>query len=386
MGVDYRLRLVWGLAQALRQRGEDPANWAGLEPPARDLLRQVAAAQSALQAVQPLTEEKIIFARKLMARATARQKYPWPDGVVTRDLYIPGGPATPADSGPPRREMAGPAGEKPDRRGGGSVAERDGAGAGVRIPARVYRPLGPGPFPIHVYFHGGAFIFGRATDPDTDAYLRWRAKDAQAVIVNPDYRLAPEHRFPAGVEDCYAAVVWARDHAADISGDPDRLSVGGASSGGNMAAAVALMARDRGGPTLNLQLLEIPGTDLRKTSAAWYDETAIRDTTREADLALIAFYLAEPADSESPYASPLLAPDVSGVAPAYVMSAEHDPRREESEAYVSRLEAAGVTATARTLAGHVHGSYALWPAWEPARAWRDEANRVLKAANEGSWP
>jgi acetyl esterase len=202
------------------------------------------------------------------------------------------------------------------------------------------------------------------------------------VTVSVDYRLAPEHRFPTGVEDAYAALVWAVEQAAELGADPDRVTVGGSSSGGNFAAALALMARDRGGPRLLAQLLEIPGTDLTKTSHAWRDPDAIQDTPRDLDLALVGFYLSRPEDIVHPYASPLFAPSLVGVAPAYVMSAEFDPRRDESEAYVLRLRDAGVPAIARTMRGHVHGSYALVDQWDQARAWVDEANAVLRYIND----
>ena len=252
---------------------------------------------------------------------------------------------------------------------------------GGTIAARLYTPLGDGPFPIHVYYHGGAFVFGSAFEDRVDATARDRAAEAGVVVVNVEYRLAPEHRFPTGVEDAYAALVWAHDHAAEFNGNPLRISVGGVSSGGNFAAAVAVMSRDRGGPALVLQLPEIAGADITKSSYSWRNRSFGHDVTRKADLKLIDYYVRTPADKVHPYASPLMAPDLSGAAPAYVMSAEFDPRRDECEAYVARLQDAGVEAVARTMDGHVHGSMMLVDTWEPARRWASEANLVIRHAN-----
>ncbi len=251
------------------------------------------------------------------------------------------------------------------------------------IPVRLYRPAGDGPFALHVYFHGGAFMFGSALSGHEDGMLAERARAADCVVASVEYRLAPEHRFPAGVDDCYQALRGLVEAADELGVDPGRVTVGGASSGGNFAAVVALMCAERGGPPLLLQLLEVAGTDLTKTSHAWRYPAEGHDTTREADLALIDMYLSNLAERVHPHASPLFAPDLSGVAPAYVMSAEHDPRRDECEAYVARLQDAGVSATARTVEGHVHGSMGI-PRWEPADRWQQEANRVLALAHSNA--
>jgi acetyl esterase len=248
------------------------------------------------------------------------------------------------------------------------------------VPVRLYRPLGQGSLPLHAYFHGGAFIFGSALSGQSDEMLSIRARDAQCIVVSVEYRLAPEHRFPAGVEDCYTALCGLVEAAAELGIDPTRVTVGGGSSGGNFAAVVAIMCAERGGPDLILQLLEVAGTDLTKTSHAWRNPSLGHDTTREADLALIDLYLNDLPERVHPHASPLFAPDLHEVAPAYVMSAEFDPRRDECEAYVARLRDAGVQATARTMEGHVHGSM-LIPDWEPARQWFEEANHVLSLVN-----
>jgi acetyl esterase len=253
-----------------------------------------------------------------------------------------------------------------------------------RISARVYTPLGSEPFPLHLYYHGGAFICGSAFDASTDVSMRERCASTGCVVVNVEYRLAPEYRFPIGVEDAYAGLLWAVQNADLIGIDPTRVSVGGASSGGNFAAAVSVMTRDRGGPQLVLQIPEIAGTDITKSSYFWRHPGLGHDVTREEDLALIDFYVRTPSDKAHPYASPLMTPDLSGVAPAYVMSAEFDPRRDECEAYVARLQDAGVEAVARTMVGHVHGSCMLTATWAPARQWQAEANAAIRRANSAS--
>ena len=255
------------------------------------------------------------------------------------------------------------------------------ADIGVRgVPVRLYRPANARPLPLHVHLHGGGFIFGSALSGQADGSLSRRAAASGSLVASVEYRLAPEHPFPAGVEDSYAALLGLTERAAEFEIDLRAVSVGGVSSGGNFAAVVALMTRDRGGPPLILQLLEIAGTDLTKSSHAWRNFQTGHDTTRDRDLAMVDLYLPSIADRALPYASPLFAVDLAGVAPAYVMNAEFDPRRDECEAYVARLQDAGVEAASHNLRGHVHGSMSLED-WAPARAWEDEANRALAAAN-----
>jgi acetyl esterase len=259
---------------------------------------------------------------------------------------------------------------------GASVTDIEAGG----VPVRLYRPEGGGPLPLHVHFHGGGFVLGSALSGQFDGMLARRAARSGALVASVEYRLAPEHRFPAGIEDSYAALVGLVEQAKSLGAAAEAVSLGGVSSGGNFAAAVALMARDRAGPQLILQLLEIAGTDLTKSSHAWRNFAAGHDTTRERDLAMVDLYLPDVPSRTHPYASPLFAPDLSGLPPAYVMSAEFDPRRDECEAYVARLQDAGVQAVARTMAGHVHGSMSLRD-WAPAQVWKDEAARILAEAN-----
>lgn len=251
------------------------------------------------------------------------------------------------------------------------------------VPVRLYRPAIDADVPLHLYLHGGGFVLGSALSGDYDGLLARRALDAACLVASVEYRLAPEHRFPAGIEDCYSALAGLAADPARYGVAPQAITVGGASSGGNFAAGIALMARDRGGPTIALQLLEIAGTDLTKSSSAWRNPQPEHDVTREMDLAMVDLYLSSLAERAHPYASPLFAPDVAGLAPAYFMNAEFDPRRDECEAYTARLHDAGVQAVSRTMPGHVHGSMSL-PDWQSAREWRAEANAVLASANKAA--
>jgi acetyl esterase len=247
------------------------------------------------------------------------------------------------------------------------------------VPVRLYRPALDGRLPLHVFYHGGGFILGSALSGECDGFLSRRAAEARCVVASVEYSLAPEHPFPAGIEDSYAALAGLARRAGEL-GLTEVISVGGRSSGGNFAAVVALMAKAHSGPRLALQLLEVAGTDLTKSSAAWRTPGPGADTTRESELAMVDLYLPTPADRVHPYASPLFAPDLTGVAPAYVMNAEFDPRRDECEAYVTRLRDAGVEAVARTMLGHIHGSVTII-GWPPADAWNEHANNVLAEAH-----
>ncbi|MEJ0026088.1 MAG: alpha/beta hydrolase [Rhizomicrobium sp.] len=261
-------------------------------------------------------------------------------------------------------------------------------GVGVRdididgVMVRLYRPESDAPLPLHLYCHGGGFVIGSALSGELDGPLSRRAAAAECAVASVEYALAPEHPFPAGIEDCYRAMTGLAARAEELGLAAQAISVGGASSGGNFAAVLALLAKDRGGPKLILQLLEIAGVDLTKTSHAWRYPLPEHDTTRERDLAMLDLYIAKK-DRAARYGSPLFVPDLEGLPPAYVMNAEFDPRRDECEAYVARLTDAGVDAVARKMEGHIHGSLML-AGWEPAERWQAEANAVLREANRAA--
>ena len=224
---------------------------------------------------------------------------------------------------------------------------------GGRITVRTYRPGLPGPLPVHVHIHGGGFWLG--TIDHFDSSCRATAVGAGCMVASVDYRLAPEHRYPTAPEDCYAALQWVVANAGSLGVDPARVSVGGGSAGGNLAAVVALMARDRGGPLIVFQLLEIPVTDFTLSQPSMTENSGYV-LTREGIEQCRSFYLSDESQATEPYASPLLAPDLSGLPPALVMTAEFDPLRDEGEAYAQRLEEAGVPVTVRRWDGQFHGS------------------------------
>ncbi|MCU1462021.1 MAG: lipase/esterase [Acidimicrobiales bacterium] len=252
---------------------------------------------------------------------------------------------------------------------------------GGAITVRIYRPEGDGPFPAHLYLHGGGFWLGSIDM--FDATCRWVASLADCVVASVDYRLAPETKFPTLPEDCYGALLWLVDHAAELQVDTGRVSVGGASAGGDLAAVTALMARDRGGPPLVFQVLEIPVTDLTMSQPSIQENGEGLILTESAISQYIGYYLADPSDATNPYASPLLADDLSGLPPALVMTAEYDPLRDEGEAYGRRLQAAGVPTTIRRWAGQFHGSQhmaAIIPA--EAKEYREMVAAALREAYE----
>ena len=211
---------------------------------------------------------------------------------------------------------------------------------GNNVPIRVYTPEGEGPFPVLVWMHGGGFLLG-----DVESYdpvCRVLADELDCVVVSPDYRLAPEHKFPAGLRDCYEVVEWAASRMEILNGDPDRLMVGGDSAGGNLAAAVSLMARDKGGPDIDYQVLVYPTTTF---SYEFADEPSGDGNyfITEPDLQWSwDNYLQNEIDGMSPYASPLQANDLSDLPPATVLTAEFDPLKDEGIEYAERLADAGV--------------------------------------------
>jgi len=230
-------------------------------------------------------------------------------------------------------------------------------GAEGRIPARLYAPQGAGPFPVLVYFHGGGFWMGNLGQ--CDATCRHLANAAGCMVVSVEYRLAPEHKFPAPVEDCYAAARWVAENARALGGDPTRVAVGGASAGGNLAAVVALMARDRGAPPLVYQLLQYPVTDCAFDTASYLENPEPNILTRDTMMWCWGLYLPTEADGNNPYASPLRASDLRGLPPALIVTAEYDPLRDEGEAYAVRLREAGVPAEYVCLKGMIHGCIPL---------------------------
>jgi acetyl esterase len=249
-----------------------------------------------------------------------------------------------------------------------SVEDRSIEGPAGAIPIRVYRPDVEGPVPTVLYFHGGGFVIG---DLDTqDDHARLICHDVEAVVVSVDYRLAPEHPFPAGLEDCLAATSWAAAQIGELGGDAERIAVSGDSAGGNLAAAVALTTTKHGGPQLAAQLLLYPGVDFREDDTLHPSRIENGEglfLTAEDMRWFRGHYLADEVNVHDPRASVLLAPDLAGLPPAVVGTGEYDPLRDEGEAYAKALEAAGVKVVLRRYDGLIHGFFGMGT-WSPASA------------------
>ncbi len=261
----------------------------------------------------------------------------------------------------------------------GTVSDRTAPGPAGDVPVRIYRPgiQRDGGAPIAVFFHGGGFVL---CDLDShDGICRALCNAAGAVVVAVDYRRAPESRYPAAVDDCYAVTRWAAEHASELGADPASLAVVGDSAGGNLAAAVALMARDRGAPRVAKQVLVYPMLD----SAG--DSTSHRETgdgyylKHEEVMYYWGQYLADASQAQEPYASPTCAPDLSGLAPALVVTAEFDPLRDEGEAYADRLAASGVSAVKHRYDGMFHSFFSFMGVLPAATGLRDEIAAFLRA-------
>jgi acetyl esterase len=236
------------------------------------------------------------------------------------------------------------------------IEDRHAPGPASDIPLRCYRPLGVSDtelLPALVYFHGGGWTLG---DLEThDVVCREFANRARCAVVAVDYRLAPEHKFPAAVDDAVAATRWIASTARHLGVDERRIAVGGDSAGGNLAAVVALTLRDDGGPPLAMQALIYPATDLAADTPSHKRLAEGYLLTRESILWFTGNYVRSPADVTDWRASPLKARDLSRLPPAYVVTAGFDPLYDEGHAYAAALQAAGVETTYECFEGMVHG-------------------------------
>ncbi|HEV8395126.1 MAG TPA: alpha/beta hydrolase [Vicinamibacterales bacterium] len=269
-------------------------------------------------------------------------------------------------------ELAGP--EQPVHQ----VENRKVLGDGGLIPVRVYRPSSASPLPALIYFHGGGFVLGGLDM--VDRTCRALANGSGCVVISVDYRLAPEHPFPAAADDAFAATQFVAEHAADFGIDPSLIAVGGDSAGGNLATVVALRARDAGGPALAFQLLVYPLVDftdhdsgsMREYAEGHFLTTAIMDYFAD-------HYLPPGVDRRQPWVSPLNA-NLAGLPPAAVLTAECDPLRDQGEAYARRLRDAGVTASLKRYDGMFHPFFGLGGIIDGAREAVADAAAALKTA------
>ena len=303
-----------------------------LDPQARALMDQVAALG--------LPPAHTVSAQEARANAKSRTRAIGPDVARVEDRIIPG----------------------PDS----------------QVSVRIYTPNGDGPFPCLVWFHGGGWVVG---DLDSaDATARHLTVGSGCVVVSVDYRLAPETKFPGPAEDCYSATSWVFDNASSLGILADKIAVGGDSAGGNLATAVCLMIKDRGGPDLTMQLLVYPVTDWSFKTPSYSDNAEGYQLTKDTMIWYWDQYVSHDGDAENPYAAPLKAPDLAGLPSALVITAEFDPLRDEGEAYASRLKDAGVPTSCTRYSGMIHGFFGMSAVLDKGKDAIAEASAALAAS------
>jgi acetyl esterase len=258
------------------------------------------------------------------------------------------------------------------------VEDRAVPGPGGDIPVRLYRPDVSPPPPLVVYFHGGGWTIGSIEGHDP--VCRALANRAGCAVLSVEYRLGPEHRFPAAVEDAWAATAWAASHAAELGADPERLAVAGDSAGGNLAAVVALQARDSGGPRIAFQYLIYPATDMRTMDWPSYRENGEGYFLELRDMDWFSgHYLASREDAQDWRVSPAGAASHAGLPPALIQTAQYDPLRDQGEAYGDLLRGAGVPVRVTRYPGMIHGFLSL-EAIDASKTALDEAAAELRSA------
>ena len=257
-----------------------------------------------------------------------------------------------------------------------SVEDTTIAGSDGPIPVRIYTPAGHGPFPVIVWFHGGGWVLGSLDS--ADPFVRRLVEATGFVAVSVGYRLAPENRYPAASDDCFAATQWVARKAAELDADPARLVVAGDSAGGNLAAAVAIRARDAGGPAIAFQYLICPVTDHDFTRPSYVDNADGYMMTRRDMEWFWGHYASEASTRDAPDASPLRASSLERLPPALIVTAELDPLRDEGEAYARRLAEAGVSTSHRRYDGVIH-AFCTLPITCSVDALADHAEEIAAA-------
>ncbi len=262
------------------------------------------------------------------------------------------------------------------------VEDRAIPGPAGDLPIRIYRPSEERGLPLLVWFHGGGWVIGDLEGVDLS--LRKIANRARCVVVSVDYRLAPEHPFPAAVEDTFAATCWAAEHAAELGANASRLAVGGESAGGNLAAVVALLARDAGAPLISHQALVYPVTNHDFSTPSYTENAEGYLLTRQSMDWFWGHYLGTDGDGSDWRASPLRAESLADLPPAHILTMEFDPLRDEGEAYAARLREAGVPVVLSRYDGAIHGSFNMTELLEDGARAVEEVALQLRAVFEGS--
>jgi acetyl esterase len=256
------------------------------------------------------------------------------------------------------------------------VADRSIPGPAGAIPVRVFKPSDAPDLPVLVWFHGGGWVTGNLDTHDN--VCRMLCDAASVLVVSVDYRLAPEEKFPAALDDCVAAYEWALEHAADVGGDRTRVAIGGDSAGGNLAAVVALVAKEKHLPQPKLQLLVYPVTDYEFDSGSMIDNAKGYFLEADSMRWFYNHYARDDADFDDWRLSPLRAKDLSALAPAVVITAEYDPLRDQGEAYGHALRDAGVAADMVRADGLIHGFFGMHAFMPPAQEAFDVSVRALR--------
>lgn len=261
----------------------------------------------------------------------------------------------------------------------GSVEERNIAGPHGDIPIRIYKPVQSTneKLPILVFYHGGGWVIGNLDTHDN--VCRILTNQANCIVVSVDYRLAPEHKFPVAVDDAFAALQWVAQHAGEIGGDADKIAVGGDSAGGNLATVMTIIAKEKRGPKLVYQLLIYPSTGVGHTKS--YDENGEGYyLTKDLMAWFRKHYMNSPEDANDPYFSPYLYDDVHDLPPAFVMTAEYDPLRDDGKAYADKLKSAGVDVQYIEYEGMIHGFVTLANVIDTGKTALEDAAYALKEA------
>lgn len=292
---------------------------------------------------------------------------------MLKQMAATGGPTLTEMSPPAAREMYRMMNQAFSKADMHSV--RDDSAAGV--PIRIYRPVDAPALPCLVYFHGGGWVIGDLATHDN--VCRNLAARTGCAVIATDYRLAPEHPFPAPLNDCYNTLEWVHANAAELGIDPDRIAVGGDSAGGNLSACVSLRARDENGPAIIHQLLIYPATDSALDTGSYTTNGEGYMLTKAGMEWFYNHYIGSH-DRFDPLIAPLRAKNLSGLPPATVITAEFDPLRDEGEAYGNKLKAAGVPVVIQRFDGMIHGFFGMTDLIDGARKANDLAAERLKAA------